>query len=249
MRPQRERLPWVKQVDLPLRIPLHLVSDMEISSRGAEDALCPPARPAGDCTTEGLFRQRSATCSRQRALGQLRQTSGRVVPLPETPTSPPDQPSSYLALGPCACRLRSEPNRFHHGVVRSASTDHTPGIWDSLLHALVDVVASLLGGCFFSCRVSLVVSLLWTPVARTPQAGPRPLSLGGSTSAHPLAFHALFCPLVSCVIAICSSLGQKLFSRMFFARLPLQQDCNLNQRSSNVIKKLLHKWELQPQWM
>lgn len=102
---------------------------------------------------------------------------------------------------------------------------------------------------FFSCRVSLVVSLLWTPVARTPQAGPRPLSLGGSTSAHPLAFHALFCPLVSCVIAICSSLGQKLFSRMFFARLPLQQDCNLNQRSSNVIKKLLHKWELQPQWM
>lgn len=90
MRPQRERLPWVKQVDLPLRIPLHLVSDMEISSRGAEDALCPPASPAADCTTEGLLKQRSATCSRQRALGQLRQTSGRVVPLPET-TRPAEQ--------------------------------------------------------------------------------------------------------------------------------------------------------------
>lgn len=170
------------------------------------------------------------------------------MPLSETPTSPPDQLSSYLALGPCACRLRSEPNRFCHGVVRSASTDHASGIWDSLLHALVDAVASLLGGCFFSCRVSLAVSLLWTPVAQTPR-GPRPLSWGDSTSAFSLAFQVLFCPLVSCVIVICSSLGQKLFFRMFFARLPLQQDCSLNQCSSNVINKLLHKWELQPQWM
>lgn len=158
MRPQRERLPWVKRWICPSKIPLHLASDMEIISRGAEDALCPPASPAGDCTTEGLFRQHSTTCSWRRALGQLRQTSGRVVPLPETPTSPPDQLSSYLALGPCACRLRSEPNRFHHGVVRSASTDHTPGIWDSLLHALVDVVASLLGGCFFNAE-----SPWWSP--------------------------------------------------------------------------------------
>lgn len=194
MRPQRKRLPWVKQVDLPLRIPLHLVSDMEISSRGAEDALCPPASPAGDCTTEGLFRQRSATCSRQRALGQLRQTSGRVVPLPETPTSPPDQPSSYLALGPCACRLRSEPNRFHHGVVRSASTDHTPGIWDSLLHALVDVVASLLGGCFFFMS-SLPGGLLALDTSSSNTTGwPEASELGGFYLCSPFGISRLVLP-------------------------------------------------------
>lgn len=43
---------------------------------------------------------RAARCSRQ--------NSGRVVPVSETPTSPPDQLSSYLALGPCTASRASQ---------------------------------------------------------------------------------------------------------------------------------------------
>lgn len=37
-----------------------------------------------------------------------RQNSGRVVPVSGTPTSPPDQLSSYLALGPCTASRASQ---------------------------------------------------------------------------------------------------------------------------------------------
>ena len=59
------------------------------------------------------------------------------------------RPAEQLPGSGALHHLQSEPNRFCHGVVRSARTDHASGIWDSLLHALVDALASVLDGCSF----------------------------------------------------------------------------------------------------
>lgn len=59
------------------------------------------------------------------------------------------RPAEQLPGSGALHRLQSEPNRFCHGVVHSARTDHASVIWDSLLHALVDADASVLDGCSF----------------------------------------------------------------------------------------------------
>lgn len=59
------------------------------------------------------------------------------------------RPAEQLPGSGALRRLQSEPDRFCHGVVCSARTDHASGIWDSLLHALVGAVVSVLDGCSF----------------------------------------------------------------------------------------------------
>lgn len=157
----------------------------------------------------------------------------------------PHGPAEQLPGAGASRRFRSETNWFCPGVVHSASTDRASGSWDSLQPALVMLQR-------LCCMAALCMMRLpggrptGTPMAPTPQGhragGILPLQSSFTFQVLP----CLFCPLGSCVTLTCSSLGRKLFFRMFFARLLLQQDCSLNQCSSNVINKLLHKWELHP---
>lgn len=118
-----------------------------------------PLSGTADYTMGGLFGWCSTACSQQRAFGQL--TAADKIwdewgsfRNSHITTRPAEQLPGSGALH----RLQSEPDRFCHGVVRSARTDHASGIWDSLLHALVGAVVSVLDGCSFH-----VETRWWSP--------------------------------------------------------------------------------------
>lgn len=211
----------------------------------AANVVHPLSNTAADYTVGGLFGWCSTACTQQGVSGQLaaadkiREESCQFQKLPHHhqtswaatwlwgPAPPPERAKQVLPW--CGPQCQDWSRLGHLGQPAACPC----GCW-----------CICAGWLLFSCRDSLVVSLRWALMAWTPQAGPRPLSLGVSLSACSFTFEVLLClfyPLANHVTVICSSLGQKLFFSTFFAQLLLQQDCNLNQYSSKVINKLSTK--------
>jgi len=140
--------------------------------QGAANAIHPLPSTAAHCTVGGLFGCCSTACRRQKA--SRWQTKFRKSRASFRNSHITTRPAEQLPGSGALHCLQSESNRFCRGVVHSARTDHTSGIWDSLLHALMHAEMPLVrareascicaGWLLFSCQDSLVVSLCWAPM-------------------------------------------------------------------------------------